>query len=172
MLLADVLAVTGALQTAGIRCWIGGGWGVDALVGRITREHRDLDLAVDADQLDPALDRLATLGYRAETDWLPVRLELAAPGARWVDLHPVVFDASGDGRQEGLAGTSFAYPAADLVTGSLAGRPVPCLSAARQRAFHTGYPPRPQDRHDLALLAGLPAGPEPVHAEPVAPVAD
>lgn len=153
--LSDVLAVTGALEKVGARFWVAGGWGVDALVGRVTRPHRDLDLAVAAEDLDRAVQRLAALGYLPETDWLPVRLELAAPGGRWVDLHPVVFDGHGDGRQAGLDGATFAYPAADLVEGVLGGSVLPCLSAARQHAFHTGYPPRPQDLHDLALLAGL-----------------
>ena len=155
--LSDVLAVTAALEEAGARFWVAGGWGVDALVGRVTRPHRDLDLAVAAGDLDRAVQRLAALGYRPETDWLPVRLELAAPGGRWVDLHPVVFDGHGDGIQAGGDGATFAYPAADLVTGVLGGSVLPCLSAARQQAFHRGYPPRPQDLHDLALLAGLEA---------------
>jgi lincosamide nucleotidyltransferase A/C/D/E len=155
VLLTDLLAVTRALEAAGVRCWLGGGWGVDALVGRVTRPHRDVDLAVAAEGLDRAVTALGALGYLPETDWLPVRLELAAPGERWVDLHPVVFDAAGDGLQAGLDGASFAYPARDLVTGVLEGHVLPCLSADRQRAFHTGYPPRPQDLHDLALLAGL-----------------
>ncbi len=158
MRLADVLAVTTALTSAGVPHWVGGGWGVDALVGRQTRAHRDLDLAVDSDYLDPAVRLLGGLGYVAETDWLPVRLELAGAGAggRWVDLHPVVFDTAGDGRQAGPDGTSFGYPRADLVVGVLAGYRLPCLSAARQRVFHSGYDPRPVDLHDLALLNGLP----------------
>ena len=155
MLLVDLLAVTEALRRAGIPHWVAGGWGVDALVGRQTRAHRDLDLAVDAERLDEAVALLRPLGYRPETDWLPVRLELVADGERWVDLHPVVFDAHGDGHQAGLNGTCFDYPAADLVLGRIDGRPLPCLSAARQRVFHSGYPPRAVDIHDLALLAGL-----------------
>ena len=155
MLLEDVLAVTSALRGAGIAHWVGGGWGVDALVGRQTRAHRDLDLAVDASRLDAAVALLATLGYHPETDWLPVRLELAADGERWVDLHPVVFDGEGNGRQEGLGGTYFAYPATDLVVGRIDEHPLPCLSAARQQVFHSGYAPRPVDVHDLALLARL-----------------
>ncbi|MBP2418879.1 lincosamide nucleotidyltransferase A/C/D/E [Microlunatus capsulatus] len=155
VLLTDVLAVTGAIDAVGVRWWVGGGWGVDVLVGRVTRAHRDLDLAVDAQGLGPAVTALAALGYRPETDWLPVRLELAAPGARWVDLHPVVLDAAGDGVQAGPDGTTFAYPARDLVSGVLEGHRLACLSVARQRVFRTGYPPRPQDRHDLALLDTL-----------------
>jgi lincosamide nucleotidyltransferase A/C/D/E len=161
VLLPDVLAVTRALEEVGVRHWLGGGWGVDALVGRVTRAHRDLDLAVPAEDLERAVTSLESLGYRPETDWRPVRLELAAPGERWVDLHPVVFDARGDGSQAGLDGTTFAYPAVDLVIGTLEGHALPCLSVALQRAFHSGYPPRPEDRHDLALLDALPTPPGP-----------
>jgi lincosamide nucleotidyltransferase A/C/D/E len=154
--LPDVLEVSGALRAAGIRHWLAGGWGVDALVGRQTRPHRDLDLAVDADDLAGAVAVLADLGYDVETDWLPVRLELAARGERWVDLHPVVFDAQGDGRQAGLDGSHFDYPAGELVVGSIEGHALPCISPARQRAFHSGYSLRPQDEADLAELDRLP----------------
>ena len=34
------------LDQGGVRCWVMGGWGVDALLGRVTREHKDLDLLV------------------------------------------------------------------------------------------------------------------------------
>ena len=78
----DVIEVLDTLDGAGVRHWVGGGWGVAALAGRQTREHRDLDLAVDADDLDCCLRELDQLGYAAETDWLPVRIELRAPGAR------------------------------------------------------------------------------------------
>jgi len=158
VLLEEVRAVTTRLEDAGIAYWVAGGWGVDALVGRQTRAHRDLDVAVDAVRLEEALAVHAELGYRRETDWLPVRIELAADGERWVDVHPVAFPdgPGGDGRQAGPGGSWFDYPAEDLVTGSIEGHPLPCLSAARQRVFHAGYPPRPVDEVDLALLAQLP----------------
>ena len=153
--LAEVLAVLGALHAAGRRVWVGGGWGVDALVGRQTRPHRDLDLAVDADHLEPVLDLLASRGYAVETDWLPVRVEVSSPGRGWVDLHPVVFDTDGNGVQAGPDGTTYEYPAGCLVTGHVGRREVGCLSATRQRELHAGYEPREVDLHDLALLDGL-----------------
>ena len=155
MALAEVHRVLDALDDAGCRAWIAGGWGVDALAGRQTRPHRDLDLLVEAALLDDALAALAGLGYRVETDWLPIRVEVAAPGRRWVDLHPVVFDGDGHGVQAGPDGTTFEYPAACLVTGSLDGRPVECLSVDRQIEAHTGFEPREADRADLALLHRL-----------------
>ena len=35
---SDVLDVLDLLQDAGIKAWVAGGWGIDALVGRQTRE--------------------------------------------------------------------------------------------------------------------------------------
>jgi lincosamide nucleotidyltransferase A/C/D/E len=49
----EVHAVLEALAAAGCPAWIGGGWGVDALVGYQTREHRDLDLRRDASPSAP-----------------------------------------------------------------------------------------------------------------------
>ncbi|WP_237283485.1 nucleotidyltransferase domain-containing protein [Streptomyces alfalfae] len=40
----DVLFVLTLLRRAKLDVWSGGGWGIDALVGEQTRDHRDLDL--------------------------------------------------------------------------------------------------------------------------------
>ena len=154
----EVHRVLDALAVVDCRAWLAGGWGVDALAGRQTRPHRDLDLLVEADRLDDALSALAGLGYGVETDWLPIRVEVAAPRRRWVDLHPVVFDAHGHGVQAGPEGTTFEYPAACLVPGSLGDRTVQCLSLDRQIEAHTGYEPRDVDRADLAVLQRLADG--------------
>ena len=149
----EVVRLLDALSQAGSRVWVAGGWGVDVLVGRQTREHGDLDLAIDADGLAAALASLAMLGYRIEVDWLPVRVALVGDGR--VDLHPVVFDGHGDGVQAGFDGEVFHYPAEGLTVGTMDGRPVPCLAADLQLSFRQGYELRDVDHHDLALLHGL-----------------
>lgn len=154
---SDVLHILDAFERVGVRFWLTGGWGVDALHGEPTREHRDLDLAIDADSFGMARGTLEAMGFTAETDWLPVRLEMGGGPGGWVDLHPVRFDSDGDGVQQGLDGVTFAYPAADLVVGSIAAREVPCISHRLQGEFHAGYDLRPQDLHDLRILAGLEA---------------
>ena len=154
----EVHAVLGALGTAGIPTWVGGGWGVDALAGRQTRAHRDLDLLVDAERLEDCLSILTARGYAVETDWLPVRVEVGAAGRGWVDIHPVRLAADGSGVQAGLDGTRFDYPPGCFTTGNLAGREVPCLTAAHQQLLHTGYEPRAQDIHDLRVLRTLEPG--------------
>ena len=156
---ADVIQVLDALDEARVRHWVAGGWGVAALAGRQTRPHRDLDLCIDAADLDPCLAALGRLEYAAETDWLPVRIELRATGDRWVDVHPVAFDEDEDGhrhgRQADLDGGFFDYPSDAFTRGLITGRSVPCLSAHQQRVFHSGYEPRAQDLHDLAQLEAL-----------------
>ena len=157
---AEVLRVLAAMDAAGLRTWVAGGWGVDALLGRQTRVHRDLDLALDVTDtpLDLALETLEVLGYIVESDWRPTRVEVAAPSARWVDLHPVVFDDQGTGWQANVDDLPpFRYPPQAFVAGSIGGSSVRCLSVAQQLLFHSGYPPRPHDVADISVLRGLQA---------------
>jgi lincosamide nucleotidyltransferase A/C/D/E len=151
----DVAEIIDALCERGVRFWVAGGWGVDTLLGRRTRTHRDVDLALDARDERNALAALNGLGYIVETDQRPARVEVAAPGDRWVDLHPVVFGPDGVGRQSDLGGGQFEYPQNAFTTGSIGGIVTPCLSVEQQFRFRQGYLLRPQDVHDIAILESL-----------------
>jgi lincosamide nucleotidyltransferase A/C/D/E len=155
MLLAEVLDVLNAFTAARCRFWLEGGWGIDALVGRQTRPHRDLDLDVDARDEVLALSVLADLGYTIETDWRPNRVELLAPGRGWVDVHPFEFDENGAARQAALGGGWHEFPKSYFVHGTLGSLAVPCVSATAQRRLHSGYELREVDKHDLAQLDAL-----------------
>ena len=167
MTLDDLLTVIDRLEADGVGVWLDGGWGIDALVGRQTRPHRDLDLVVAEHDLPRAQGSLADLGFAHDRDvepGLPARLVLVAPDGRRVDLHPVVFDDRGNGWQPLGGGAYGLYPAEGLTaTGQVGGRSVRCLTAELQLRHHLGYPPDEDDRHDLKLLAehfgvGLPPG--------------
>jgi lincosamide nucleotidyltransferase A/C/D/E len=58
------------LTEAGCSVWVAGGWGVDALVGRQTRLHRDLDLALDArnETVGCALWSVGAIAWRVTGD--------------------------------------------------------------------------------------------------------
>jgi lincosamide nucleotidyltransferase A/C/D/E len=161
---ADVRSVIGALRRHGIDPGVSGGWGVDALIGRQTRPHQDLDLSVPADRLDRALFVLTGLGFAITVDWLPVRVELSSR-QRAVDLHPVRARPDGSGWQAGLDTPhpwstdevgGFVYPMDGWAVGSVDGVPVRCTSAERQLLFHAGYPPRDIDLHDIEILRSVP----------------
>jgi lincosamide nucleotidyltransferase A/C/D/E len=47
----DVVQIIDQLGRAGVTTWVDGGWGVDASVGKETRPHSDLDLAMDSEKL-------------------------------------------------------------------------------------------------------------------------
>ena len=151
----EVAALFRSFADAGVTTFAAGGWAVDALVGHQTREHGDLDLAVDSRDLPVLLALLERQGFVVTVDWAPSRLELTAADGRTVDIHPVTFAADGGGTQAGLDGESFHYAPDGFTTGIVDGQRVPCLSTAQQLQFRAGYPPRPADVHDIALLNQL-----------------
>jgi lincosamide nucleotidyltransferase A/C/D/E len=152
MTASAVLDAMAALRGGGIAAWVAGGWAVDAVVGEQTRPHRDLDLAVRFEQLDATLEILAGLGYETSLDLLPVRLVVTDAGGRTIDLHPVLFDASGHGRQSGGGDRVFDYPPDGFGEGTIDGVAVPCLSAEQLVRFHLGYEPLGHDRRDMDVL--------------------
>jgi lincosamide nucleotidyltransferase A/C/D/E len=153
----DVLAILDRLDGAGVVVWLDGGWGVDALLGRHSRPHQDLDLVVARDDCAAAQAALAAAGWRHDlgaVPGLPARLVLADADGREVDLHPVVFDGHGNGWQELDADGWGVYPADGLTgVGVVGGRHVRCLTPQLQVRHHLGYPLGASDRHDLRLLA-------------------
>lgn len=153
----DVASFVAAMTTAGIDFWITGGWGIDALVGRATRVHDDLDVSVDSGSLERVLDLADDLGFEVVTDWLPVRVAVRDQAGREIDIHPIVFETDGSAWLPDLEGGRFTYPAEAFATGTIGGRDVPCISAELQLTFHRGYPLSAKDRADIKTLqaAGL-----------------
>jgi lincosamide nucleotidyltransferase A/C/D/E len=149
---ADVLAVLRCLGDAGVRVWVGGGWGIDALLGEQSRVHDDLDLSLDARDQARAIAALEHAGYAVAEDQLPTRLVLGDRLGHRVDLHPVTFDPSGAGVQIGFAGPLH-YPSDGFTHGVIGGEAVGCFTAVLQVRFHSGYAPQAKDRQDMRRLA-------------------
>jgi lincosamide nucleotidyltransferase A/C/D/E len=150
-----VLAVLALLRKAGADIWVGGGWGIDALVSEQTRAHRDLDLMHRQDQEAAVVAALAGAGFAESLDRRPVRFVLADRAEREIDLHPLVFASDGSAVQASPApDRPFVYPAECFVAGTIQGVAVGCLSAEQQVYFHQGYEPTDRDRHDMARLRG------------------
>jgi lincosamide nucleotidyltransferase A/C/D/E len=149
----EVLRVLAALDGAGIRAGLTGGWGVDALLRRQTRVHGDIDLGVPAEAVETAIETLAGIGYVMTLDQRPARLELVG-GTGKVDLHPIAWDPTGAGVQTGFDGQTFEYPPGSLdAEGRIGGETVRCATPSLQLTFHERYVPRDHDRADMAALA-------------------
>jgi lincosamide nucleotidyltransferase A/C/D/E len=148
-----VVQVLARLRKAGLDVWIGGGWGIDALLGRQTRPHQDLDLMHSAEYESLLVSVLTASGYAESTNARPVRFVMTSETGIDLDLHPLVFAQDGSARQAAdNLGATFTYPAECFVTGRIQDAVVPCLSVAQQVYFHQGYEPQEPDLHDMAQL--------------------
>jgi hypothetical protein len=67
--LGIIKEVAALLAAHAIPHWLSGGWGIDFLVGAVTREHRDIDFVVWAIDADRVRALLETHGYH----WQPTR---------------------------------------------------------------------------------------------------
>ncbi|MCX4673897.1 nucleotidyltransferase family protein [Streptomyces sp. NBC_01433] len=149
----DLLAILELLRRAGTEVVLAGGWGVDALLGEQTREHRDADLLRHRDQEPAVVAALTAAGYTETLDWRPVRFVLSHPSGLEIDLHPVEFAPDGSALQSSLdPAEPYHYPAECFVTGTIGGTEVRCISAEQQAVFHQGYEPSERDRHDMEQL--------------------
>jgi lincosamide nucleotidyltransferase A/C/D/E len=137
---ASLLAVVNLLEGAGIEVWLDGGWGVDALLERETREHDDLDLVCDLLRAERVIELLARLGYELAAGGSPKSFACVDSLGRQIDVHPVAFDAEGGGHYLMEEGRVWVYPAEGFSgRGRVAGRVVMCLSPEVQVIVHAGY---------------------------------
>lgn len=149
-----VLSVLTLLREAGADVVIAGGWGIDALLGEETREHRDLDILHRREQEGAVVAALEAAGYTETLDRRPVRFVLSHPAGPEIDLHPLVFAADGSAVQSSLdPGEPFRYPASCFVTGTIGATTVRCISAEQQALFHQGYEPAERDVADMRRLS-------------------
>ncbi|HZU72755.1 MAG TPA: hypothetical protein VE990_08290 [Acidimicrobiales bacterium] len=144
----DVFAVLDAIEARGVAVHLMGGWGVDALVGRQTRQHLDLDVICAMGEVAAIDAALSGLGYHQDHSEpgfvpecpIPARRFYTDASERRVDVHLM---------EPGLdlgVGPVFAE-------GSIAGRKVGCLSGPAQLVFtHGDYEPNPADRHNLVVM--------------------
>lgn len=170
----DVLELYAMLQERGVQIWLDGGWGIDALVERQTRPHKDLDAFVAFSDLPALTAALSQRGFGlkeiwSENRWLPHDGHVlligrdAASGevatafvlkdalGREIDIHVLQIDERGHGTPAWNCSLAFA-PDALTGQGSIAGSPVRCLSAAMHMRTHTGYALQDKDIQDLRHL--------------------
>ena len=145
----DVVDLYRKLKDADVRVWVDGGWCVDALLGEHTREHSDLDLAVDCDHADNLIQVLAQPGFSRDeshddSDWNFVLSDLCS---RRIDVHVFHFDRSG----RHVYGVAYLREALSGV-GVIAGQSVECIAPEWIYRFKTSYQPAEKDLADIRGL--------------------
>ncbi|HKA10970.1 MAG TPA: hypothetical protein VKI99_10935 [Candidatus Dormibacteraeota bacterium] len=176
----DAVLISNLLYDSDLRHWLMGGWGVDALLGKPSRIHGDLDLLVPKSEVADVERLLRSHQWLSVAEWKtrrrkrvldPATGELVRPDARpappthvvslvdkfgrRVDLHPL--DIRSKVAVETLAdGQRYEYPESWLEgIGHILGQTVNCLTAEAQLTRHSGYAPRripDEHRKDVAIL--------------------
>jgi lincosamide nucleotidyltransferase A/C/D/E len=145
----NVIEIVQLLDRYCIGVYVDGGWGVDALLGKQTRTHADLDLAIehkDSPQIRALLEaRGYSNVYRDNSS--DFNFVLGDDRGHQIDLHTYTFDAAGN-HIYGIP-----YPLESLTgTGSVNGYIVKCISPEWVVKFHTGYQFDEDDYHDVKAI--------------------
>jgi len=163
----ELVALYVDMQDRGVPLWLVGGWGVDALLGRQTRDHDDLDVLVEVATLERLLRRLHDLGFERqhlweETRWVldpswtgneeqPTAFVHVHPDGRTIDVH--VFRMDDEARVTLLWDALHQVTTEDLQgSGRVEGHPVRCMTAEMQRRAHSGYELTAAQEADMQLL--------------------
>lgn len=156
-------AVYDLLDQNGVRAWVMGGWGVDALLGRITREHKDLDLLVLISDLPRYADVVQRHGFKRKLEWgesQSISVNAADFDSAFVDAHldgweidVHVIDVDPQGVVTQFHTDPWPLPRDCLSgAGTIEGAAVRCVTRAAQIAMHTGYDLPEKHREDVRLL--------------------
>lgn len=150
----DAACLYQQITAHGVPIWIDGGWGVDALLGRVTRAHDDIDIVVEHQHLDRLVGLLSEQGFVQvpRDDTRAWNFVMGDTLGREVDVHVIRIDRDGDGIY-GPPENGECYPAESLTgSGTLRGLSVRCISVRYQLVSHTGYRVQDKDIVDVRNL--------------------
>jgi len=141
----DVIDLYANLENLDIKVWVDGGWGVDALLGKQTRFHEDLDIAVEAKHVPRLREFLKAKGYEQSKEDSEWNFVLRDRNGREIDVHSFTFD------EEGNVFEGIPYPTGSLTgTGTIEGKPVRCIAPEWVVKLHSsGYTLQEKDFKDV-----------------------
>lgn len=145
----EVVEIVQLLNQNHIDVCLDGGWGVDALLGEQTRNHSDLDIAIQHKDVLQVRALLQARGYKdvPRDDTRDCNFVLGDDHGRQIDVHTYTFDSTG----RHIFGV--AYPADSLTgSGSIKGFSVRCITPEWAVKFHTGYKLDADDYRDVLSL--------------------
>ncbi len=137
-----IKAVMNALAAADISAWLFGGWGLDARIGRITREHGDVEFWLERTDAERSKAVLTAAGAAALATQPPAEAcEFTWDGT---DFSTAYFDRQPDGSFSQPLGRwpDWLFPPGSFgdEPGMLDGAPVLAMSVAGMLAMKEQYP--------------------------------
>ena len=150
----EVIWLYKTLHQSGIAIWIDGGWGVDALLERQSRPHKDLDIVIQQEDVEKFRGLLTRQGYNE------IKLEIARPHnfvlgdthGHEIDVHVIVIDDQGNGIYGPLENGEM-YPAPALTgRGRIRNQEMCCVSPEWTVKFHSGYELKEKDFQDVSAV--------------------
>ena len=155
--------VKDALAARKLDWWLFGGWGLDAHVGHLTRDHGDVEFWVARTDGDAVRDAMYSIGAEpVDTQPVEESREFVRCG---VDFSSAFFDRNQDG-SFGVKGrwSDWVFPPSSFgeAVGRIGGLVVPTMSiegmlAMKEQyaALRNGKPLRSKDRSDIEVLRSL-----------------
>ena len=148
--LIDACEIIKIAEDNNFKLYIDGGWGVDALLGEVTRSHNDIDLFLEKVEYHKFIALIRDKGFSEKvmeytTNDHTVWVDKAG---RIIDLH--CFEIINDVliRYDGEV-----YPLKIFSgVGKIGNFDVACIEPVSQVVFHLGYEFDENDRHDVLLI--------------------
>jgi len=157
---AMIAQVASTLNASPVRYWLMGGWAVDAHLGRTTRQHSDIDLAVFIADRAGLVDALGKHGLVSAPGAEPAG-EFFDGGPCRVEITYLAETTTGEVVTPGFERWPYVRDAFDATPVFVEGVEVPVLSVEAlidtklHWQDHIGEPMRPHDRADLDALLAL-----------------
>jgi lincosamide nucleotidyltransferase A/C/D/E len=145
----EVIEIVKLLNQNDIDVIIDGGWGVDALMGKQSRKHDDLDVAVKHADVPKIRGLLEARGYHDAPwgDTWECNFVLGDDQGYLFDIHSCTFDEAGNN----VFGVKYPHESWNG-NGSINGHRVRCITPEWMVKFHSGYKLDEKDYHDVKLL--------------------
>lgn len=149
----DAVKICKKLKANNIQVWFDGGWGVDALLGKQTRNHGDLDIVVQEKDIEKLREIFGKNGYKeVKRDDSSEYNFVLENGKLLLDIHVVTFDEKGNGiygpKEKGIFYPAYSFRGKGLIDDY----PVDCLTAEYQIESHSGYELDEDDFKDVSAL--------------------
>jgi lincosamide nucleotidyltransferase A/C/D/E len=145
----DAAELIDLIESVGIEVYVDGGWGVDALLGRQTRPHLDLDIALPYRDL-PLLRRLLIVAGFVQiptADTWQHNFVVQDDRLRRIDVHTYILDRDGNN----IGGVAY-YGHHLAGRGMIGNRKVRCIPVDTMIEFHLGYGADEDDFADVLAL--------------------